>query len=106
MRINPNFPFFYLYTFATAQFALERFEISASSLEKALERNPNVTWLRALLAASYANMGNKDDADWQVEELRGLGFKKPLDEIVEDSHFRFPAYKKLFIDGLRKAGFE
>ncbi|NQU60226.1 MAG: adenylate/guanylate cyclase domain-containing protein [Rhodospirillales bacterium] len=104
MRMNPGFPFWYYHALAMVQFALERFEAAAANLEKAVERNPNVTWLRTFLAASYANMGNQGDAEWQVEELRAQGYKKSVDEIIESTHFRFPAYKKLFSDGLRKAG--
>jgi adenylate cyclase len=105
MRMNPRHPFWYFHALAMAQFPLQRFE-AAANLEKAVERNPNVAWLRTLLAASYANLGNQDDAEWQLEELRGMGYNKSIEEMIESTNFQFPAYKKLYIDGLRKAGFK
>jgi adenylate cyclase len=104
MRINPRFPFWYFHARAVAQFSLKRFKAAAADLEKAVERNPNPTWVRTLLAATYAHMGNQDDAEWQTDELHAQGFNKPINDIVESSTLRFPAYRKLYVDGLKKAG--
>ncbi len=45
-----------------------------------------------------------DDAEWQIEELRSLGFKGTITLIVETQPIQDPAYVKLYKQGLRKAG--
>jgi tetratricopeptide (TPR) repeat protein len=104
MSLNPRFPFWYLHARATAQFSLEQFEAAATNLETALERNPNATWVRSLLIAAYAHIGRQEDAEWQIEEIRAQGFEMSIDDIVETSPLYFPVYKKLYAEGLRKAG--
>ena len=48
--------------------------------------------------------GRQDDAEWQVEELLGLGFNKTLDEFIGETPVYDPKYKALYRQGLEKAG--
>lgn len=48
--------------------------------------------------------GLQDDAEWQIDELSGLGYNKTLDEIISGSPIRDPDYRDLFREGLAKAG--
>jgi adenylate cyclase len=104
MRINPNFPFWYYYTYGFAHFFMKDFDTAVEFIEKAIDRNPNVMFVRAAFVASLAMAGRQDDAEWEVEELYGQGFNKTLDEYVSENPIQDPAYRDLFREGLAKAG--
>jgi TolB-like protein/Tfp pilus assembly protein PilF len=104
MRINPSFPFWYHYTYGFAHFFMKDFDTAAENIEKAIDRNPNVIFMRTAFAASLAMAGRQDDAEWQIEELNGLGFNKTLDELISESPIQDPAYRALYREGLAKAG--
>ncbi len=104
MRINPNYPFWYDFTFGHAYFFMRDFDTAVANIEKAAERNPNVIFVRTAFAASLAMAGRQDDAEWQIDELYGLGFNKTLDELIRESPIQDPAYRALIREGLAKAG--
>jgi len=104
MRINPHFPFWYLFELGRAQYFLTRFEIAAANLKKATQRNPTVPWPHRWLVAAYGQLGKRDDAAWELAELDGLGQSLTIETAREGTTIRHPAYVELFVDGLRKAG--
>ncbi len=104
MRINPNFPFWYYYTYGFAHFFMGDFETAVENIEKAVERNPTVFFLRTTYAASLAMAGRQDDAEWEIDELHGLGFNKTLEEFMSETPVQDPAYRALYREGLVKAG--
>ena len=104
MRINPNFPFWYHFTYGLAYYFQGDYDTSVEYIGKAVERNPTVIFTRTALAASLAMAGRQDDAEWQIEELNGLGLNKTLDELISESPIQDPAYRSLLREGLAKAG--
>ncbi|NQV56084.1 MAG: tetratricopeptide repeat protein, partial [Rhodospirillales bacterium] len=73
MRLNPHFPFWYFHTIGKIQFMMNQYEAAIKNFKKALERNPNATWIREWLVAAYGQAGRLDDAKWELEELRAQG---------------------------------
>ncbi len=104
MRINPSFPFWYDYTYGFAHFFMKDFDTAVENIEKSIDRNPNVIFMRTAFAASLAMAGRQDDAEWQIVELSGLGFNKTLEEYIGESPVQDPAYRALYREGLAKAG--
>lgn len=104
MRINPNFPFWYDYTFGYAHYFMGEFGKAAEYIELAVDRNPNVYFTRLAYAASLAMAGNQDDAEWQIDELFGMGFDKTREELIQEHPIRDLTYRKLYDEGLQKAG--
>jgi TolB-like protein/cytochrome c-type biogenesis protein CcmH/NrfG len=104
MRLNPQYPFWYLDMRGTTRYVLRNYESAIADFEAAVERNPTALFLRWMLAASYAQAGQMEDAEWQVEELLNLGFEGTLELIVETSPIQDPRYLSLYEEGLRKAG--
>ncbi|MCZ6857296.1 MAG: tetratricopeptide repeat protein [Gemmatimonadetes bacterium] len=104
MRLNPRYPFWYLDMRGTTRYVLKNYESAIADFEAAVERNPTALFLRWMLAASYAQAGQMEDAEWQVEELLNLGFEGTLELIVETSPIQDPRYLSLYEEGLRKAG--
>ena len=106
MRINPNFPFWYHYTYGFAHFFMRDFDAAVENIEKAVERNSNVIFVQTAYVASLAMAGRQEDAEWQVEELLGIGFNKSLDEYISENPIQEPNYRTLFREGLAKAGMQ
>ncbi len=104
MRINPRFPFWYLFALGQTQFFLTRFDAAAESFKKAIERNPSASWSHRWLLATYGHLGMLDDAEWEISELKALNQPPTLENAKEDSPVVDPANLKLYIDGMRKAG--
>lgn len=105
MKLNPQYPFWYLMNRAIVRYMQTNYEAAVADLERAVERNPTAVFLRWWLAAAYAQAGRQDDAQWQVEEMRGLGFSSKVKEVVETTILiRHPPYRESYADGLRKAG--
>jgi adenylate cyclase len=104
MHINPGFPFWYDITLGQAYFYLRDFETSVEYMEKGLERNPNISFMRAIYAAALAMNGQEDDAEWELEELHTQGLNKALDQFLTEVNLQDPGYKALLKEGLEKAG--
>ena len=104
MRLNPRFPFWYFYEAGKSQFMMTRYEAAVESFEKAVERNPNVIWPHHYLAAAYGQAGRIDDAEWELEELRALGYEMSLSRSRAAINLHDEAYLKRYIEGLSKAG--
>jgi hypothetical protein len=56
------------------------------------------------LAASYAQVGRQDDAEWQYEEAKSMGFKGTIATIVETQSIRDPGDMSIYMRALRKVG--
>jgi TolB-like protein/class 3 adenylate cyclase len=104
MRINPRYPFWYLFMRGQARYMTEDYDNAIDDFEKATQRSPTAMWLRWWLAMSYAQMGRKEDAEWQVDELMSMGFTGNIRTITETQAVQHPPFLKLYVEGLRKAG--
>lgn len=104
MRINPRYPFWYLFMRGTARFCLADYQSAITDLETATERSPTALFPRRFLAATYARAGRIEDAEWQVEELHMAGFEGNIQSIVEALPIQDPECIKRYKEGLGKAG--
>jgi adenylate cyclase len=104
MRINPHYPFWYLQALGMAQFFIGDYQASIKSLSESVERNPNVPWLRTYLIASYGQLGLKDDAEWEIQEVEVLGQQANVAAFMKVTPISDPAYRKIYENALRKAG--
>ena len=104
MRLNPRLPFWYLQGLGMAQFFMGNLDASVQSLTKAVERNPNVPWVRQYLVAAYGQQGSTDDAQWEVSEIETLGQTGSIKAFLQSTPIQDPVYRKIYRDALRKAG--
>jgi TolB-like protein/thioredoxin-like negative regulator of GroEL len=81
LRLNPNHPSHYVLAHAMAYFSMNDMEQTAAVLSAALELNPSARGLAPMLAASYARLGQREEArealllwkpDASQAELQGL----------------------------------
>lgn len=106
MRLNPTSSFVYdmhrgrwHYLNGNYRAALDIFLTSAA---KDYNYVPTQVWL----AASYAMLGNIDEAKWTAEQVRTLVPGFSVDEWMRQRPYRDPAQRELLIKGLRLAGLE
>jgi len=104
MRMNPHYPFWYLFARAQTHYLLGDFDKAVEDLTEASERNPTVVFVRYWLAAALAQAGKIDDAEWAVEELLGMGHTGTREHYVNKNPITFPAYREKLDEGLKKAG--
>lgn len=104
MRLNPNYPFWYLFLRGIAYFSTENYDAAISDFETASNRSPTAIFLRWWLAASYAEVGRQDDAEWQIVEMESMGFNSNITTIVETQPIQDPGYVVKYKEALKKAG--
>ncbi len=104
MRLDPRQPLAYLSILGNAYFTLGRYEEAADVLKKAIARNPSAQRPHMWLAATYAQLGLMDEAEWEAEELLALDPDFSLRHIVRGLPFKNPAHLETIIGALRKAG--
>jgi adenylate cyclase len=105
-RLNPYYPDWYAGVLGFAYYMASQYEEAIAPLMEAVNRNPKALWMRAHLAASYAQLGRDEEArnaatavleispEFSIEHWSGsygIAFKKPSD-------------LEHYLDGLRKAG--
>ncbi len=103
-RLNPNNPFFYLDVTARAQFMLGRYAEAARTYAEVIKRNPEFVSGHRGLAASYAHLGQLDEAEWEANEVLALQPDFSLERMRQLSAFKRAEDLERYIDGLRKAG--
>jgi adenylate cyclase len=69
MYLNPHYSWDYLYNLGRANYALGRYERAVEYLEQALDRNQFPGQPRLFLLASFVQLGQQDDAEWEVAQL-------------------------------------
>ncbi len=81
MRLDPRFPFEYLFWLGLAQFNMEQFEEAAETLRRATHGNPEDDRSLIVLAAAYGQLARLEDARFTVEAL---------EQVRESRHRRRP----------------
>jgi adenylate cyclase len=104
MRMNPRYPFWYLFVRGFNRYFVKDYDQAMADLERAVERSPTAQFLRWTLAATYVRAGRQDDAEWQVEELKSMGFVGNIRTITETQPIQHPPFLKFYREALRKAG--
>jgi len=106
MKLNPQYPFWYSQNRGIIHYMLGNYQFAVTDFEKAVERNPTAVFTLWWLAAAYGQAGQIDDAEWQIEEMRGLGLQPTVSYIVNlhTSTLYHPPYIESLAAGLRKAG--
>ncbi len=112
VRLNPHYPPHYLYQLGLAQFAMNRLDVAARSLERALTLNRDDYWSQRLLLATYGLLGRGADAAKLLDAIKGnekRGWIALFDPLtIRAATFWYPFAERgageRFAEGLRKAG--
>ncbi len=100
MRLNPDFPDWYLWYLADAYYALRQYDEAVDALEGMT--NPAIG--ARLLAASYAQLGNVDNARMHAEQVLRDQPDFSVEEWTKKLPEIDPAETEHLAEGLRKAG--
>ncbi len=115
MRLDPHYPPEYLLRLAQIQLVSGKYDDAATTLEKAIARNPGDDWHYAYLAAAYGHLGRYVDAHTNLKkanELRAEAGRGQLtlaalsDQYQGIANGRWVGDRKILREGLDKAGVE
>lgn len=104
MQLNPRHPAIYKVIYGEILFNRGDYKGAIKYLSEALNSNPEIEESRIWLAAAYANAGNIEEASWQLEQVKVSGRELSLQRLEKVIPFKDPEQRKVFIDGLYKAG--
>jgi Tfp pilus assembly protein PilF len=106
MRLNPYYRTVYLEDLGHAQLLTGRHEEAAKTLERAVERNPDLPEARVFLTAAYGYLGRAREAEVHITEVRRLRSVFTLGAVRKSSaytNYKNPDDLERLVAGLRKA---
>jgi adenylate cyclase len=104
MRLNPHYPFFYLWTLGHGYYVMGRPQDAVDTFGKIVERNPNVLPAHAYRAVLFTEMGREEDARaaWSATDRLSPGAS--LASLRQRLPYRRPADLDRFLTAAHKAG--
>ena len=104
-QINPQVTGVYLEIEGRVLFLLERYDDALSILEEAVQRNPASDRVHLILAATYAELGQPEEAAWSVDEALSISPDISLAKERRGANYMRTSDLEHYIEALRKAGF-
>lgn len=104
MRLNPHYPFFYLWTLGHASYILRRNADAVDAFKKLTQQNPNFLPAHAYLAVLFAEMGREKEARDVWDKVRRLSPDASLASFEPRLPYRRPADLDRFLTTANKAG--
>jgi adenylate cyclase len=104
MRLNPHYPFFYLWTLGHAYYLAKRPAEAVDTFKRLLAQNPNFVAAHAYLGVLYTEMGRDTDARAAWEQAHRLGSGASLASIGQRVPYQRPADLDRLLTAARKAG--
>lgn len=100
MRLNPYHPDSYLWYLGDAYFHLGEYEKTVNTLRRMCDESEG----HRLMAASYALLGQKDEARRHADALLQVHPNFTIEQWRKVPPNKFPEDLEIFVDGLRMAG--
>jgi TolB-like protein len=104
IALNPRVPALYLMVKGALLHQLGRNEDALEQLRASVEMSPHLMLTRVALASVYAETGQLDSAQWEVEEVRSLNPGFTFEDLDHGFPIRDPEFRERFFLGLRRAG--
>jgi adenylate cyclase len=104
MRLNPHYPFFYLWTLGHAYYLAKRPAEAVDALTRLLAQNPNFVAAHAYLGVLYTEMGRDTEARAAWEQANRIGSGASLASIGQRVPYQRPADLDRLLTAARKAG--
>ncbi len=104
VRLNPEPPYWYYFGIGMANYFLSDYDSAIENFEKVKEQNSTVVWPYWFLASVYGQLGQLENAKWELSELEILGETLTIEAGNNSTDIMDPTYSALYLDGLRKAG--
>jgi adenylate cyclase len=104
MRLDPHYPFFYLWTLGHASYLARRADDAEDAFSKAVQQNPNFLPAHAYLAVLLVEAGREREAREKWERLNRLSPKASLASLQGHLPYRRAADLDRFLTAAHKAG--
>lgn len=104
-RLNPLHPSNYPFHRGQALFILKRYEEAIEAFKFGLNQNPSSQRLHVWLAATYAQVGLLEDAEWEASEILNVDPDFSPAHLESIFPFQKPEDLRIFNAALNKAGF-
>jgi len=104
MELNPHYTFDYPWNLGWANYTLKRYPQAIDALKKALERNDGINLARIYLAASYIALGQRENAEWEIEQVRIGAPDLTISQLKKTTAIDDPELLNRLITHLREAG--
>ena len=106
MRLNPLYPFYYLWTLGHGYYLTGRTQDALDAFKKIVERNPNFVPAHAYLAVLFSEMGRPDEARAEWGAASRLSPGASLAILRQRLPYRRAADLDRFLSAARKSGLE
>jgi tetratricopeptide (TPR) repeat protein len=103
-QINPQGTGIYLAVEGRVLFMMKRYAEALLLLQESVDRNPGFDRTHLHLAAIYAELGQLDDAAWEVEEALAISPDITIEQERRDTLYMRDADIEHYLGALRKAG--
>jgi len=106
ITLNPHHPYNYSFHLGQAYYLLHRYDDAIGAFNQVLMSNPAMERAHLWLAATYAQGGMQDDAEWEVEQVLTTNPELSIQRIRSSYPFTHSSDLQHFIAGLTKAGIQ
>ncbi len=104
MRLNPAASYLHYEHLGRSQYLQGSYREALEALQEGVKRNYNHIPIHLWLAATYSQMGDLDEAEWEVEQVLTLDPDFSLSSWLKTRPYKKVLHKEQLLDGLRKAG--
>ena len=104
MRLNPRYAFYYTWINGQSKFLLGRFEEAVEDFRAVVQRNALFPDGHLMLAATLAQLGEIEDAQWAASELLVLQPDFSIARARAKTLYKRPQDQDLYFGGLKLAG--
>jgi TolB-like protein/class 3 adenylate cyclase/rhodanese-related sulfurtransferase len=106
MRLDPHFPASYLTRLGRAQFERGQYQEAATTLERAIERNPQDDRAYAFLIAAYGHLGLEERANSAILNTNIIRARTGWDDLTLNSidSWKWAGDREKLREGMAKAG--
>jgi len=104
ITLNPYHTFDYPWNLGFAYYTLGEYSEAHQALQQALDKNPSVVYPRLVLAAAYVRLGHKEDAEWEIEQVKIQQPGITLSLLANTLPFEHQNQMNALLEDLRKGG--
>jgi len=106
MRINPASSFIYHIHLGRRQYLEGRYHEALETLLSAAAKNYNYLPTHVWLAATYAKLGDLEEAEWSADQVRTLDPSFSVEDWMRRRPYKNPEHRRLLVSGLQAAGLD